>query len=246
MKKTISIVLSLYNEEQGILRFWAALNAELEKLSSVNFELIWVNDGSGDRTQLFINDITTDFFLISRQVAEHLKSNYREQSRFIRGYLQDIGFTAEILPFHAPCRLCGESKYSYLKLFGHALNAVFAFSNKPLRISMYCSGIFLLFTLLFGVYTLYMYLYGDSPPSGYTSIILLLLISFSMLFLVITVLSLYFEKAIKEMRQRPIYIIRDVKYSSGIKKHRNLSSVTKSVLKKNSIATGAQNMAHSY
>lgn len=348
MKKTISIVLSLYNEEQGIPGFWLALNEELEKLSSVNFELIWVNDGSVDRTQLFINDIlsrntenhiahcsiefsrnfgheaamiagidrsngeavicmdsdgqhppaeiskmidsfssgkdlvlmerieradngllktflsssfyriinrlssvkfqrnTTDFFLISRQVAEHLKSNYREQSRFIRGYLQDIGFTVEILPFHAPCRLCGESKYSYLKLFAHALNAVFAFSNKPLRISMYCSGIFLMFTFLFGLYTFYMYLYGDSPPSGYTSIILLLLISFSMLFLVITVLSLYFEKAIKEMRQRPIYIVRDVKYSSVKRKRRSLSSVTKSVLKKNSIEKGAQKMAHNY
>jgi len=313
---TISIVLSLYNEEEGVLTFWQALREELKKMASVNFELIWVNDGSTDRTQMHINSVlsdngggglthcsiefsrnfgheaamisgidhskgdavicmdadgqhppaeiskmigsflsgedvvlmerlerddnsflkkffsslfykiinqlssvkvqpnATDFFLISRQVADHLKFNYREQNRFIRGYLQSIGFPSEVLPFHAPCRLYGKSKYSYLKLFGHALNAVFAFSNKPLRISICCSVIFLLFTVVFGVYTLYMYLYGDSPPSGYTSIILLLLISFSMLFLTITVLSLYFEKAIQEMRQRPIYIIRKMVSSS--------------------------------
>ncbi|SHK12241.1 Glycosyl transferase family 2 [Tangfeifania diversioriginum] len=51
----ISIVLSLYNEEAGVLNFWTALQEELAKYESIRFELIWVNDGSKDRTQYLID-----------------------------------------------------------------------------------------------------------------------------------------------------------------------------------------------
>ncbi len=317
MNKLISIVISLYNEEEGILNFWSSLRQELIKITNVNFELIWVNDGSTDQTQSRIDMLTashadrtinhcsiefsknfghesamiagidhakgdavicmdgdgqhppaeienmlhayragsdfvlmeciqrddngwvkrllstlfyrlinrlstikfrnnaTDFFLISRQVADTLKTCYREQNRFIRGFIQSIGFSSVVLPFHAPSRLYGKSNYSLFRLFKHAFNSIFAFSNKPLRISMFFSVVFIVFTVLFGLYTHYMYLYGDTPPSGYTSIIFLMLISFSLLFLTITILSLYFEKVIQEMRQRPIYIIKNINHVSS-------------------------------
>lgn len=314
MPPMISIVISLYNEAEGVLSFWSELKKELSKITEFCFEVIWVNDGSKDKTQALIdkkiipfpeNNIThcaiefsknfgheaamiagidhakgeaiicmdsdgqhppsaiakmiaafyagndsilmeriqredgglfkkwlsstfyrtmnklstvklksnaTDFFLISRQIADNLKINYREQNRFIRGYIQSLGFTIKVLPFKAPCRLHGESRYSFIKLFQLALDSVFAFSNKPLRISIVFSVLFILFTVIFGGYSLGMYLFGDYPPSGYTSIILLLTFSFSLLFLTITILSLYFEKVIQELRQRPLYIIKRIKF----------------------------------
>ncbi len=311
----ISIVISLYNEEDAVFGSWLGLKNELTKLKGLCFELIWVNDGSNDQTQQIIDEkvikntthnidhctiefsknfgheaamiagidhakgkaiicmdadgqhppselpkmiasflsgtdyvlmertrredngflkelcsalfyktinklssvkfrhSASDFFLVSRQVAENLKSHYREQNRFIRGYIQSIGFCCEVFPFEAPGRVNGKSHYSYVQLMKLALGTIFAFSNKPLRISILFSVLFIVFTLLFGAYTLYMFVYGNSPPSGYTSIILLLTFSFSMLFLTITILSLYFEKAIQEMRHRPIYIIKRIKFN---------------------------------
>ncbi|WP_423128785.1 glycosyltransferase family 2 protein [Gaoshiqia sp. Z1-71] len=324
MNTMISIVISLYNEEDGVLSFWALLRAELIKMADIDFEVIWVNDGSTDQTQNRIEKLTTshpgqnishcsiefsknfghesamiagidhakgdavicmdgdgqhppaeienmlhayqagsdfvlmeciqrednglvkkllsasfyklinrlstiklrnnatDFFLISRQVADILKTCYREQNRFIRGFIQSIGFSSVVLPFHAPSRLYGKSNYSLFRLFKHAFNAIFAFSNKPLRISMFFSVVFISFTVVFGLYTHYMYLYGDTPPSGYTSIIFLMLISFSLLFFTITILSLYFEKVIQEMRQRPIYIIKNINHV--LSKHNSLKN----------------------
>jgi glycosyltransferase involved in cell wall biosynthesis len=309
-KKKISIVISLFNEEEVIVHFWKGLNNELTKLKHLTFELLWVNDGSTDGTQEKIDAIllelpsehiehraltfsknfgheaamiagldhasgdavicmdsdgqhpaseirnivrsfdegcdivlmertqrhdnswlkkkmsisfyrlinalstvefqhnSTDFFLISKQVANILKTDYREQTRFIRGFIQSIGFNKIVLPFEAPARAFGESNYSYYSLLKLAFNAVFAFSNKPLRISMIISVMFILFTSVFSLYTLYMFLFGNMPPSGYTSIILLISFSFSLLFLTITILSLYFEKTINETRKRPIYIIK--------------------------------------
>ena len=34
----------------------------------------------------------SDFFAISRQAADVLRANYREKVRFLRGYVQNIGF----------------------------------------------------------------------------------------------------------------------------------------------------------
>lgn len=58
MKKTISIVISLYNEAEGVFCFWSALRQEIKKLGAVNFELIWVNDGSMDDTQVRLEKLT--------------------------------------------------------------------------------------------------------------------------------------------------------------------------------------------
>ncbi len=151
---------------------------------------------------------STDFFLISKQVSEILKSNFRDQSRFIRGFIQSVGFSKTLLPFNAPAREYGESNYSYWALLKLSFNAIFSFSNKPLRISIGLSVLFILVTLLLGGYTLYMYQYASEVPSGYTTLIIFLSASFSTLFIALAILSLYFEKLIKEVRKRPIYIIK--------------------------------------
>ncbi|MCF8298343.1 MAG: glycosyltransferase family 2 protein [Saprospiraceae bacterium] len=308
----VSVIISLFNEEQGVLTFWSNMEKVLKNTADTDFEVIWVNDGSSDNTQLFIEGIkssavnsannikhiliefsknfgheaamiagidnasgeaiicldsdgqhppekipeminafkdgyeivlmerlkradnsffkrlmssffykiinslstikfqdnSTDFFLISKQIARIFKSNFRDQNRFIRGFIQSIGFPVKLLSFEAPARLYGKSNYSYLALTKLAINAIFSFSNKPLRLSIIISILFIGFTFIFSLFSLYMYLFGNTPPSGYTTIILFLSFSFSLLFLTLTILSLYFEKTIQEMRKRPIYIIK--------------------------------------
>ena len=154
---------------------------------------------------------STDFFLLSRPVADILKENFRERNRFIRGFIQNLGFDKRILEFEAPAREHGESSYSYYALIKLAFNAIFSFSNKPLRLIILVAVLFVLFTILVGGYSLYMYISGDSPPSGYTTIILFLSASFSILFVLLTIFFLYFEKSIQETRQRPIYLIKKKK-----------------------------------
>ena len=49
-KKTISIVVPCYNEEKMVPLFYDAIKEEEEKMDYVNFEYIFVNDGSKDNT----------------------------------------------------------------------------------------------------------------------------------------------------------------------------------------------------
>ncbi|MDX8340508.1 glycosyltransferase family 2 protein [Draconibacterium sp. IB214405] len=153
----------------------------------------------------------SDFFLISDNIAQILKQGFRDNNRFLRGFIQELGFNVSVLEYNAPKREFGESNYSFYKLLKLAFNVIFAFSNKPLRIVILISILFFLFTIAFGGYSLVQYFVADSIPSGYTSIIFFISLSFSLMFLVLTILSIYFEKTIKEIKRRPIYIVREIK-----------------------------------
>lgn len=153
----------------------------------------------------------SDFFLISKSITELLKQEFRDNNRFLRGFIQEVGFNVKVLEYTAPKREYGESNYSFYKLVKMAFNVVFAFSNKPLRIVILISISFFLFTIAFGGYSLVQYFIADSIPSGYTSIIFFISLSFSLMFLVLTILSIYFEKTIMEIKRRPIYIVRKIK-----------------------------------
>lgn len=52
----ISIVLSVYNEELGILEFSEKLFQSILKVQGYQFELIWVNDGSSDKSGEIIKE----------------------------------------------------------------------------------------------------------------------------------------------------------------------------------------------
>ena len=46
-----------------------------------------------------------------------------------------IGFRRALVPFHAPERQTGESKYSAFKMIVLALDAIFSFSAAPMRLA---------------------------------------------------------------------------------------------------------------
>ena len=50
MKKKISVIVSCYNEEESLPLFYKEMNKVMEEMTSNEFELVFVNDGSNDKT----------------------------------------------------------------------------------------------------------------------------------------------------------------------------------------------------
>ena len=150
----------------------------------------------------------SDFFLISARIADILRSSFRERNRFLRGYVQTIGFNKTSLPFEAPARAAGQSKYKLSGLLNLANIALFSFSRKPLYMAMTMSICFLLLTLGVGGYSFWMYFFGETPPAGYTTLIVFISLSFTMLFFVLAVLSMYIGRGVEEIQERPIYLVK--------------------------------------
>ncbi len=157
-----------------------------------------------------LDENASDFFLISAPVAEVLRNDFRERNRFLRGFIQIVGFRKKSIPYSAPKRMAGESKYSFFKLLKLSANAIIAFSKLPLYLGVYIGVIFAFFSIILGFYTLAQFIYGNTPPSGYTTIVLFMSLSFSVLFILVGIIGTYVGYIFDENKARPLYIIRNI------------------------------------
>ncbi len=153
----------------------------------------------------------SDFFAIKKPVAEVLRKSYREKVRFLRGYVQNVGFVKETIAFEAPERVAGKSHYSIKKLFRFSIDTILCFSNMPLKLGIYAG----LFTALLGIgLIVYTLLTRQGAPSGYATIIIVLCFMFSMLFIITGIIGEYIAILFSELKDRPIYIVKDI-YGGG-------------------------------
>lgn len=183
------------NADAGLVKrvtskgFYAVLNA----ISPVKFE----NNAS-------------DFFAVSRAVANVLKQDYRERIRYLRGYVQSVGFRKTTIEFEAEKRFAGESKYNLAKLIKFSTNALFSFSDLPLKLGIY-SGLFMaLLGVVLMIYTL-VNKFVFYVPSGYSTIVVFLCFMFAILFVIVGIIGEYISIIFAEVKERPIYIVREVR-----------------------------------
>ncbi len=150
----------------------------------------------------------SDFFAVSRQVAQVLKDNYRERVRFLRGYVQNVGFKRTTIEYEARERAAGESKYSLRKLFRFSVNTIVCFSNLPLKLGIYAGVLAGSLGLIVLIYTL---LTRRGAPSGYATIVVLICFMFAVLFLIVGIIGEYIAILFTELKDRPIYIVEETK-----------------------------------
>jgi len=153
-----------------------------------------------------IESNASDFFLISERVAKLLRENYRERIRFLRGFIQIIGFNKTTIPYIADERMAGKSKYSVRKLISLSIVAVATLSKLPLKIGIYLGLISGFFSILLAIYSIIMKVI-QQPVSGYTTIVVFLGIMFSIQFIILGILGEYIGFLFDEQKKRPIYIV---------------------------------------
>ena len=148
----------------------------------------------------------SDFFAISQRVAGVLRVNYREKVRFLRGYVQNVGFASTSIQYEAGVRAAGESKYSIRKLFQFSVNTIVCFSNLPLKLGIYAGIMAALLGVAVMIYTLFT---RRGAPSGYATIVILICFMFAILFVIVGIIGEYIAILFTELKDRPIYIIEE-------------------------------------
>jgi dolichol-phosphate mannosyltransferase len=157
---------------------------------------------------------SSDFFAISRRVALVLKQDYRERVRFLRGYVQNVGFRKTTLEFEASARVAGESNYNLRALVKLSLNAICNFSDVPLKMGIYAGVFSLLLAFILIIYSIVQYFLGTAP-SGYSTLIVVLCFMFGVLFLILGFISEYLAIIFAEVKNRPIYIVDSIITKDG-------------------------------
>lgn len=150
----------------------------------------------------------SDFFGISKRVADVLRSNYREKTRFLRGYVQNVGFNTTNIEYEAGKRFAGKSKYSIKKLFRFSMNTIMTFSNLPLKLGIYAGGMAAFLAIIMMIYTIVSFI-RVGTPSGYATTICLICFMFSVLFFIVGIIGEYLGLILSEIKDRPIYIVEE-------------------------------------
>ncbi len=183
------------NKDAGLIKkitsscFYSLLN----KLSTVKFERN-----------------VSDFFAVSKRAANILRTEYREKNRYLRGYVQCIGFPKTVIEYIAPERYSGESKYTIRALTHIALHTMNCFSVTPLRAGMMAGIISGLLMLASFIYYIVFYIMNGFG-SGTALLCSIITLLFTLLFLLLGTIGEYLGILMFEVKNRPIYIVADRK-----------------------------------
>lgn len=151
----------------------------------------------------------SDFFAVDRKVMNVMKNEYRERIRFLRGFVQNVGFRKTTIEFEAKKRVAGESKYSIKKLFVFSIHTLFSFSELPLKLGIWSGCFTALLGLILMIYTIINKICFD-VPSGYSTIIVFLCFMFAVLMVLIGIIGEYIAILFSEIKERPIYLVDEV------------------------------------
>jgi glycosyltransferase involved in cell wall biosynthesis len=161
-------------------------------------------------SQVPIEENTADFRLISRRVATLLRGRIRERNMFLRGLLSWIGFNQARIDYAAAPRAGGHSKYSLPRMMALATAAILSFSTKPLHMSIFLGLGFAAASLLLVLFTVVEFFRDNAIPSGWTTIVTLLLLFSGVQLIVMGILGAYIGGIYEEVKGRPHYIVDEM------------------------------------
>ena len=155
-----------------------------------------------------IPENTGDFRLMDRRVVDAVK-NLPEKTRFMKGLFAWVGFKQTGLNYRREARAAGTTKWRYLKLWNFALDGITGSSTVPLRMWTYFGAAIGLGTLGYGAWLVIDTLLNGNAVPGYASIMTAVLFFGSINIMATGVLGEYVGRIYTEVRNRPLYLVRD-------------------------------------
>jgi dolichol-phosphate mannosyltransferase len=149
----------------------------------------------------------SDFKLLDAKVVDSWRE-MKERNTFFRAMSAWLGYKRGNVYFDVCDRKDGRSKWSTLRLAKLAVTAITSFSSLPLHLVTLMGIIFLIGSLILGIYTLVMKFRGIAI-GGFTTVILLQLIIGSTLMISLGIIGTYIAKIFDEVKLRPRYIVSD-------------------------------------
>ena len=147
-----------------------------------------------------------DFRLLDRQVVDAL-SQLPEHGRFMKGLYAWVGFRSVEIPYTPSARASGRSHYRLRQLASLSLSGMTAFTTWPLRAASVLGVTLALMALGYGLWVTASYLLWGSRISGWTTIVVGMMLLSGVQLLSLGVLGEYVARVFEEVKGRPLYIV---------------------------------------
>lgn len=152
-----------------------------------------------------------DYRMMTRQMVDAVLS-LKEYNRFSKGIFSWVGFKTKYLDYHNVERVAGKTDWSTWKLFKYAFDGIADFSQVPLSIAVWLgttSFVLSIIGLLFVI--IRRIVEPGSSVFGWASMICIILLLGGLQLLCIGILGKYIGRIYLQVKQRPIYIIKEKK-----------------------------------
>ena len=148
-----------------------------------------------------------DFRLIDRIVIEDLRK-VRDDAPYIRGTIAQLGYKQTGIPYDRAERKLGNSKFRLLALIRLAVDGVCSQSTRPLELITLLGAVLSFLSLFAALFYFAWYVFVvRKPPQGFTTLVILLLISTSIQTAFIGMLGEYIGRIFRNTRSVPAPII---------------------------------------
>jgi len=149
-----------------------------------------------------------NFSIISREVVEAYK-HFSEKTRFYVSTLKWLGFKESTIEANHGLRKSGKPSYTFKKRINLALDTIISFSERPLRIAIIMGTIITFSSLFVSIVILYKALNKEFTVLGWPSLILSIYFMSGVILIVQGIIGVYVGKIYVEVKNRPIYIIKE-------------------------------------
>jgi glycosyltransferase involved in cell wall biosynthesis len=152
-------------------------------------------------------DNVGNFSMLNRRALTAFLS-MQEKNRYLPGMRSFIGFRQVAVAYSRQARPDGTvPKMSYKRLFALALDALFSFSDLPIKICLYSGLVGMLVFLAGGIYVVVGKALGVAPP-GWSSLGMSIYFMGSIQLLFLGVLGEYVFRIYRENQNRPLYFVQ--------------------------------------
>ena len=217
MSKLVSVIVPAYNEEASLLHLYEALKKLMESLPDYDWEILFINDGSKDKTLSIIESLyDTD----KRIAYVDLSRNFGKEKAMLAGFDYCKGDCAVMIDadLQDPPYLIKDM----LQYWEEGFEDVYAkrkdrgkepwlrkklsmmFYNMLDRSTAFCAILYLIWTLIKVAF------WGD-PVAGFPTLISVILFLGAVQLIAIGILGEYIGRIFNEAKHRPTYLIENYK-----------------------------------
>lgn len=148
-----------------------------------------------------------DFRLMDRQVVDALLA-LPERNRFMKGLYAWVGFRSEALPYQPLPRIHGRTSFNLWRLLRLSMDGLTAFTTWPLRAVSVVGSLLALAGFVYGAWLTLQYLMYGHPVSGWTTIVVCLLLFSGVQLLSLGIVGEYIGRIFEEVKGRPLYVVQ--------------------------------------
>lgn len=151
-----------------------------------------------------------DFRIMTKEVVNSIIS-LQEYNRFSKGIFTWVGYNTKYINIENVKRPVGKTKWSFKNLFSYAIEGIVSFTTAPLRISTIIGTIISILSIIFAIVIVIQTIILGKDVPGYASTITAILFIGGIQLLSIGIVSEYISKIYLEIKNRPKYIIKEIK-----------------------------------